>query len=128
MLSQMEKTLGKMIGHKGIIPGTVPVKSVEHIYFCDGTSKGDRFHDVALHSKPRHAQHGGMVGGGCHLTLPDGSIFHAVQYHGDIAGWQKDIEEGAAEQNMAIARIEDGKLAISDGRVFELSACTPVFD
>ena len=127
-ISQMEKILGKPIGHKGIIPGTVPVEGVEHVYFCDGSSKGERFHDLTLDSKPLHAQRGGVCGEGCHLTLPDGSIFHAAQYNGDIDGWRQDIEEGAAEQKITLARIEADKLVISDGRVFELSACTVKFD
>jgi hypothetical protein len=60
-------------------------------------------------------------------TLPDGSIFHAIEYHGDIEGWRQDIEEGAAEQKITLARIEADKLVISDGRVFDLSACTAKF-
>jgi len=127
-LSELEKIHGGPIGHKGIIPGTVPVEGVEHAYFCDGSAKGARFHDLTSHSKPLHAQRGAVIGDGCHLTLPDGSIFHAVQYHGDIAGWWKDMEEGATEQKITLARIEADKLVISDGRVFALSECTAEFD
>jgi hypothetical protein len=126
-ISQMEKILGKPIGHKGIIPGTVPVEGVEIAYFCDGSDEGERFHDLTSHSKPRHAQRGGMNERGCRLTLPDGSIFHAIGYHADIEGWRKDIEEGAAEQKITLARIEADKLVISDGRVFDLSECTAKF-
>jgi hypothetical protein len=120
----MERVLGVPIGHKGIIPGTVPVEGVETAYFCDGSAKGERFHDLMLRSKPLHAQRGSVYERGCHLTLPDGSIFHAAQYHGDIEGWRKDIEEGAAEQEITLARIDGDKLVISDGRVFDLSECT----
>ena len=127
-LSELEKIHGGPIGHKGVIPGTVPVEGSEFAYFCDGSDEGKRFHDLTLHSKPLHAQRGGVCGGGCHLTLPDGSIFHAAQYHGDIEGWRKDIEEGAAEQEITLARIDGDKLVISDGRVFDLSECTAKFD
>jgi hypothetical protein len=124
----MERILGVPIGHKGIIPGTVPVEGVEIAYFCDGSSEGERFHDLTSHSKPRHAQCGGMNERGCSLTLPDGSIFHAIGYHGDIVGWRQDIEEGAAAQKIALARIEADTLVISDGRVVKLSTCTAKFD
>jgi hypothetical protein len=127
-LSELEKIHGAPIGHRGIIPGTVPVEGVETAYFCDGSVGGERFHELTLHSKPLHAQRGGVSGGGCHLTLPDGSIFHAIEYHDDIAGWRRDIEEGAAAQKITLAKIEGDKFVISDGRVFELSACTAKFD
>jgi len=64
---------------------------------------------------------------GCYLTLPDDSIFHAVGYHGDLAGWKQDIETGATEQNIALARIDGNKLVVSDGRVFALSDCKATF-
>jgi hypothetical protein len=127
-ISQMEKILGVPIGHQGIIPGTVPIDGTEIVYFCDGSAKGKRFHDLTSHSKPLHAQRGGVTGRGCHLTLPDGSIFHAAGYRGDLAGWRQDIEEGAAAQKILLARIEADKLVISDGRKFALSECTAEFD
>jgi hypothetical protein len=130
MPSEMEKILGVPIGHKGIIPGTVSMEGVEVVYFCDdGRTILEQFEALASsYRNPRHAQRGGMNGRGCHLTLPDGSIFHAIGYHGDIAGWRQDIEEGAAAQKITLARIDGDKFAISDGRVFELSSCTAQFD
>jgi hypothetical protein len=127
-LSELEKIHGGPIGHKGIIPGTVSVKGSEIAYFCDGSSEGERFHDLTMYSKPSHAQRGGVNTRGCHLTLPDGSIFHAIGYHGDIAGWRQNIEEGATGLKIALARIEADRLIISDGRVFNLSECTAKFD
>jgi hypothetical protein len=127
-LEELEKLHGGPIGHQGIISGTVPVEGVETVYFCDDGRNSVWEQFDALAPNTCHAQHGGMYTDGCHLTLPDGSIFHSVQYHGDIAGWRQDIEEGAAEQKIALARIEAGKLIVSDGRVFELSACTAKFD
>jgi len=129
MPSEMEKILGVAIGHKGIIPGAVPTNGVETVYFRDdGRTMLEQFDALASSYKnPRHAQYGGMNEQGCSLTLPDGSTFHAVQYHGDISGWRQDIEEGAVAQKIALARIEADKLVISDGRVFELSACTAKF-
>ena len=129
-LSEMEKILnGPLGGHKRIIPGTIPVEGGETVYFCDdGRTLLEQFNALASsYRNPCHAQYGSMFELGCSLTLPDGSTFHAIQYHGDIAGWRQDIEEGAAEQKIALARIDGETLVISDGRVFELSACTAKF-
>jgi hypothetical protein len=130
MPSEMERILGAPIGHKGIIPGTVPVEGVEVVYFCDdGRTMLEQFEALASsYRNPRHAQYGGMNERGCRLTLPDDSIFHAIGYHGDIEGWRKDIEEGAAEQKITLAKIDGDKFVISDGRVFELSGCAVKFD
>jgi len=126
--SELEKIHGGPVGFDGTIPGAVPVEGVEIAYFCDGSAEGERFNDLTSHSNPRHAQRGAMYTYGCHLTLPDGSIFHAIGYHIDIADWRLDIEEGAAEQKIALARIDGDKFVVSDGRVFALSDCTAKFD
>ena len=129
MCSEMERILGVPIGHKGVIPGTVLRDSAEIVYFCDdGRTLLEQFKALASsYRSPRHAQRGGMTRYGCRLSLPDGTVFRAVGYHGDIEGWRQDIEEGAAEQKIALARIEADKLIISDGREFALSECTAEF-
>jgi len=120
---QLEKLRSKTIGLNKNIPGATPIDDGEIVYFCDGSADGERFHDLASHSKPRHARYGGAYGASCQLTLPDGSIFHAIGYHGDIVGWRQDIEEGATALNIALARIDGDKLVVSDGRAFALSDC-----
>jgi hypothetical protein len=135
---EMERILGGSIGHNRIIPGSVPVDGVEHIYFCDDGCSSKRvspfnamtrqFRALTRYANPNHAQYGGVNGGACSLTLPDGSLFHAIGYHGDIAGWRQNIEEGAAGLKVALGRVVGDKFVVSDGRVFALSDCIPKFD
>jgi len=130
MNCKMERILGVPIGLDKTIPGTVSVAGIEFVYFCDdGCSLVDeQFDALTQFATPPHAQCGGATLDGCSLTLPDGSVFHAIGYHGDLAGWRQDIEEGAAGLITALARIDAGKIVASDGRVFKLSECIPKFD
>ena len=126
---EMERILGVPIGLDETIPGIVPIDGVEFVYFCDdGSSASDRFDTLAQCMNPPHAKFGGFSLDGCSLALPDGSVFHAIGYHGDIAGWSQDFEEGAAMLKIALARIDADRIIVSDGREFSISACIPKFD
>ena len=112
------------------IPGTVPIDGAEIVYFRDNglLPRIEQFHALTGYTEHPHAQNGGVSTYGCRLFLPDGSVFHAIGYHGDIQGWRKDIEEGAAGLNIPLARIDADKIIVSDGRVFDLSACVVKFE
>ncbi|SRR6266404_2977934 len=125
MKSEMEKLLGGPIGSDGIIPGTIPNESREIIYFADDGKNTFRKQFSALtgFSNPPNAKSGGVTEEGCSIALPDGSIFHAIEYHGDIAGWRKDIEEGARGLELPLAKIEGNRIVTCDGRAFALEEC-----
>jgi hypothetical protein len=57
---------------------------------------------LTLFSNPSNAKRW-RYGKGCSITFPDGSIFHAIEYHADIASWRKDIEEGARGLKLPLA-------------------------
>jgi hypothetical protein len=38
--------------------------------------------------------------------LPNGDIFEAVSYKGDIEGWRQQLEQGAKALNEELARID----------------------
>jgi len=130
MSSEMERILGGPIGHDKTIPGSVSIDGKEFVYYCDDGRNPVRkqFSALTQYTNPPHAQRGGVTSQGCSLVLPDGSIFHAIAYHGDLAGWRQDIEEGAAGLKVALAKIDADKIVLSDGREFELSACTAKFE
>ena len=131
MICEMERVLGVPVGLDETITGTVPVEGVEVVYFHDGNDRystvGDQFFNLTNYTNPPYAQFGGINLDGCSLTLPDGSVFYAIRYHGDIEGLWKDIEEGAMALHLTLARIDSDKLIISDGRIFELSECIARF-
>jgi hypothetical protein len=129
MGSQMEKILGGPIGHNNVIPGTVAVGGKEFVYFSDDGKNPFRkqFNALTQHTNPPHAKRGGTTSQGCSIALPDGSVFHAIAYHGDIEGWRHDIREGAQALHVLLARIEGDRIVVSDGRSFSLEECKATF-
>ena len=130
MTSQMERILGGPIGLDKIIPGTVIREGREVVYFSDDgrTDFTSQFNRLTKNVSPRHATRGGKTSQGCRLWLPDGSLFHPVSYHGDLDGWRKDVEAGARQLDLLLARIEGERILVSDGRSFALSDCKVEFD
>jgi hypothetical protein len=125
----MEKILGGPIGYDHTIPGTAGIAGKEFVYFADDRKNSVRsqFNALTQYTNPPHAKSGGITSQGCSIALPDGSIFHAIAYHGDLEGWRKDLEEGAKALNVSLARIEGDQIAASDGRKFALADCKATF-
>jgi hypothetical protein len=125
MANQMEKILGGPIGFEETVPGTVSIGGKEFVYFADDGKNTVRkqFNALTQYTNPPHAKSGGVTSQGCSIALPDGIVFHAIAYHGDIDGWRKDIEEGARGLHVLLARIEGDQIVTSDGRSFALADC-----
>jgi hypothetical protein len=112
-----------------VIPGAVKVEGTEFVYFSDdGVNKFRRqFKNVTEFTNPPNAKSGGVNERGCRITPPDGQLFHAIGYHGDIEGWRKDVAAGAQAFGLLLARIEADVFVISDGRSFPLNECRVEF-
>lgn len=127
-LSELEMILGGRLegSAERTIPGQVAVAGVEFIYFAnDGKNKlRKQFRNLTESCDPPNAQFGGVNDRGCSIVLPTGEIFHAIGYHGNIEGWRKDIESGAAEIGILLASINGDSLVISDQRKFLLADCS----
>jgi hypothetical protein len=125
----MESILGGKIGYDKTIPGTFAIEGKEFVYFSDDGNNTARkqFNALTQYTNPPYARNGGVTSQGCTITLPDGSVFHAIAYHGDLEGWRKDIEGGAQALHVFLARIEDEQFVISDGRSFSLTSCEVIF-
>jgi hypothetical protein len=118
------------IGFEKVIPGTVVRQGREVVYFSDdgtGDVRG-QFSRLTKDISPRHAKHGGKTAQGCRLWLPDGTLFYPVSYHGDIEGWRQDIEAGARQLNLKLAKVDGDRIVVSDGRSFPLTDCRVEFD
>ncbi|WP_083251869.1 MULTISPECIES: hypothetical protein [Pseudomonas] len=126
-LEELEVILGGKLERADarVVPGTDGASTREAIYFSDdGKSKfRKQFKNITCFTEPPNATCGGINEAGCDITPPDGPLFHAAIYHGDLSGWRKDIEEGARGLGLLLARIEGDKFVISDGRSFPLSEC-----
>ena len=60
--------------------------------------------------------------------LMAGLRFYALSFHGDVEGWQRQIEEDARMLSRVSARLEDEVLHLSDGRLIPLRDCKVEFD
>jgi hypothetical protein len=87
-------------------------------------TKSELFRKVTTFAEPPSAKSGGVGEAGVRLTAPDGRSFFAVQIHGDLYGWQQDIAVGADANGVCVAKLEFGKLFVSDGQVFSIDQCT----
>ena len=129
MTTKMERILGGAIGYARVVPGTIPVDGKVFVYFEDDGINTFKKQFVLLTQYAKHpnAQSGGVISQGCALTLPDGSLFHAISYHGDIVGWEKDLAEGARGLHVVLATIDECRIVVADGRQFDLSDCKAEF-
>jgi hypothetical protein len=128
--SPMEKIFGKgALEVERKIPGTRPSEdnSARYISFDDPDSIPELFNSVVRQIEPPLMKGGGVVLEGARLKLPDGTQFFAVLFHGDIEGWQRQIEYGASELGRATARVLAGDVLVSDGRSYPLSSCEVEF-
>lgn len=57
--------------------------------------------------------------------MPDGDIFEAVSYKGDVEGWRRQLEQGAKALNEEVARIDidTDSIVLDDMRSFRLEDC-----
>lgn len=126
-LTELERILGGKLERfdARVVPGTDNPPTQETVYFSDdGKNKfGIQFDNITGFTDPPNATCGGVNEAGCAITPPCGPLFHAVEYHGDIPGWKKDLEEGAKGLGLLLAKIEGDQFVLSDGRSFPLSEC-----
>lgn len=128
-MPSMEDILGP-IERESKVPGTRPGESqkVRYISFHAPRTPSDVFREVTRAVEPPLPKRGGVVLEGCIATLPDGLRLYALSFHGDVEGWQRQIEEGARMLGLISARLEDEVLHLSDGRSIPLSACKVELD
>lgn len=131
-LEKLEKAIGGTLERcdARTVPGAVAVEGTVFVYFSDdGKNKfRKQFKNITEFTNPPNATSGGVNDRGCKIELPGGQLFHAISYHGDLNGWRKDIEAGAAGLNLTLARIEGDVFVISNGTSISLSECRVEFD
>lgn len=130
-LDELERILGGKIEQRGqrAIPGATLMDGKEFLYYQDdGKNKPKKqFNLLFAAAGSITATSGGVVSGGCCISLPTGTLFHALSYHGDIPGWRSAVEAGAKARGLLLARVDGGLFVVSDGRSFSLSDCNIKF-
>ncbi len=114
------------------VPGTVVVEGREYCYVSNSKQvKFDKLFDKLFNCGclivPKD---GGCVIEGCKIILPDGEMYEAISYRGDIEGWRQLIEYGAKALNEKIARInmDTESIVLEDMQSYHLSDCNIDFD
>ena len=122
----LERLLGGPIETERRVPGTYLHESREYRYVSNKRQVkfGELFHEL-FNVPPQIPQNGGALIEGCKITLPNGDIFEAVSYKGDIEGWRQQLEQGAKALNEELARIDidTDSIVLNDMRSFRLSDC-----
>ncbi|MEP4260230.1 MAG: hypothetical protein ABJ375_13080 [Rhizobiaceae bacterium] len=130
-MSKLEKALGgKLETHEERrIPGLDDDESVSTIYFAvpSGKSAKTLFRKITNYTNPPFAQSGGATEAGCIISTSSNLVFHALEVHGDLAGWCADIEAGAAAENILLANVQNDQLLVRDGQTFALEDCQVTF-
>nr|WP_300887574.1 hypothetical protein [uncultured Acetatifactor sp.] len=122
----LEKLLGGPIQTERRVPGTYLVEGREYRYISNKSQvKFDDFFYELVRVQPLIPQYGGAVIEGCKITLPDGDIFEAISYKGDVEGWRQQFEQGAKALNEEVARIDidTDSIVLNDMRSFRLTDC-----
>jgi hypothetical protein len=126
---QIEKILGGKITpfNEEPLPGLEPSDGSEVVYFANFAEDdiAEQLKQLARRIDPPHLKHG-SVGATMHtLTLPNGKVFHAIKYRGDLDGWRRQIAEGAQSLDVVLGRIENGSVfRLSDGAAYDLAECS----
>lgn len=123
---ELEKILGGKIEslHEQGLPGLVPAPGEEVVYFADDPEAelGDQMQRLITHVVPLRAKTGAVLATKHTLALPDGQLFHAIKYRGDVDGWRTQIAEGAKLLGVVLGKIEAGSsFLLSDGRRISLA-------
>lgn len=81
----LERVLGHPIRKERRVPGTYLVEGREFCYVSNKSQVkfGELFHKL-FNVPPIIPQNGGALIEGCKITLPNGDIFEAVSYKGEI--------------------------------------------
>jgi len=102
MTSYMEELLGVKFG-RNYIPGTIDKE--KNIIYVQDDGKGDLFEKLDKSIKIVHTKDGLLIEEACCLSLPDGTLFHALRCTGDINGWFEDIKACAQTLRLVTANI-----------------------
>ena len=122
----LERVLGHPIRKERRVPGMYLVEGREFCYVSNKSQVkfGELFHNL-FNVPPIIPQNGGALIEGCKITLPNGDIFEAVSYKGDIEGWRQQLEQGAKALNEELAGIDidTDSIVLNDTRSFRLTDC-----
>lgn len=130
----MDKSLQKILGVEKVddpmLPGTRPRDAGKVIYVLlpPGANPSDAFDEVTSKVDPPIPKEGAVLLEHWVIQTPDGQQFYSLYFHGDVEGWRQQIELGATQMGLKMAKVEGDKLEVTDGPAFLLSDCAITLD
>lgn len=121
-LSDLERALGGRLARKGqrALPGLHPREGLEVIYYQDdGRATARKLFRMLLDGvHTPSAKAGGLVSDPCTIVLPDGRMFRAASYHGDVDGWREDIVNSTRAMGILLGKVDGHSFLVADGSEF----------
>lgn len=130
----MDKSLQKILGVEKVddpmLPGTRPrdAGKVIYVFLPPDTDPSDAFDEVTSRIDPPIPKDGAVLLEHWLIRTPDGQEFYSLYFHGDVEGWRQQIELGATQLGLKMAKVEGDKFVVSDGPISRLSDCIITLD
>lgn len=77
---------------------------------------------------PPIPQHGGALLEHFAVKTPDQEDFYSIYFHGDVEGWRQQIELGAKQLGLKMAKVHEDEFVLADGPAYLLSDCAVTLD
>jgi len=126
MPTDMEDILGLgEIDTERKVPGVCETigREFRYVSYDDSGDISVLFRKIVREIDPPIATNGGVINERCVVELPTGERYFALSYRGDLEGWRKQIESGAAALDLLVACVRQDRLILADGTEVLLSDC-----
>lgn len=130
----MDKALQALFGVEKVdapaLPGTRPRDPGKVIYVLlrPGAKMLDSFEEVTAKVNPPIPKHGAALLEHFAITTPNQERFYSIYFHGDVEGWRQQIEFGATQLGLKMAKVQEDKFVVAGGQAYLLSDCAVSLD
>jgi len=130
----MDKGLQELLGVEAVddwtLPGTTPrdVDRVIYVFLPDNADPSLEFKKVISRIDPPIPKNGGVLFDAWLVKTPAGEAFYPLSFHGDVEGLRQQIELGATQLGLKMAKIEGDNFLVSGSSAFLLSDCVVTLD
>ena len=130
----MDESLQRIFGVEKVddpaLPGTRPrdVGKVIYVFLPPGVDMSDSVDEVIARVDPPIPKDGAVLLEHWVVRTPEGEDFYSLYFHGDVDGWRQQIELGANQLGLKMAKVSEDRFVIADGPTCLLSACAVTLD
>ncbi len=130
----MDKALQELFGVEKLdeptLPGTRPQDAGKVIYigFPAAADVVESFEKVTSKIDPPIPKHGGALLKPWVVQTSDRERFYSLYFHGDVEGWRQQIELGAKQLGLKMAKVHDDRFVVVEGPSYLLADCTVTLD